>query len=42
MKTTRACRQAFGSRVRVIRGRCQANARPSTVADLITGRVTRV
>ncbi|WP_297474466.1 L-threonylcarbamoyladenylate synthase [Ferrovum sp.] len=42
LKTARACRQAFGSRVRVIDGRCQANARPSTVADLITGRVIRV
>ena len=42
LKTARACRQAFGSRVRVIDGRCQASARPSTVADLITGRVIRV
>ncbi len=42
LKTARACRLAFGPRVRVIEGRCQANARPSTVADLMTGRITRV
>lgn len=39
--TARGCQQRFGSRVRVIAGRCQRHGKPSTVADLLSGRVLR-
>ena len=41
LTTTRACRQRFGERVRVIPGRCQRHSRPSTVADLLSGSIVR-
>lgn len=40
-RTTREVRRAFGDRVRVIPGRCERGARPSTIADLASGRILR-
>lgn len=41
LTTARACRQRFGRRVRVLDGRCQRQAKPSTIADLLSGTVLR-
>ncbi|MGX8884010.1 Sua5/YciO/YrdC/YwlC family protein [Methylovorus sp. SPW-M1] len=40
-KTTRKCRQLFGQRVRVIAGLTGGARKPSTIQDLITGRILR-
>jgi L-threonylcarbamoyladenylate synthase len=41
VKTTRDCLRRFGSQARVIRGRTGGAKRPSTIADLLTGRILR-
>lgn len=40
-KTTRECRRLFGSRVRVLPGRTGGASKPSTIQDLITGKILR-
>lgn len=40
-RTTRAVRQAFGHAAWVVPGRCEPGSRPSTVADLRSGRILR-
>lgn len=40
-RTAQQVRRAFGDRVRVIPGRCERGARPSTIADLASGRILR-
>ncbi|NDU85584.1 MAG: Sua5/YciO/YrdC/YwlC family protein [Ferrovum sp.] len=39
--TTRACQRLFGHQVRVLSGRTQRHARPSTIQDLMTGKAVR-
>lgn len=41
VKTTRDCLRRFGSQARIIRGRTGGARRPSTIADLLTGRILR-
>jgi L-threonylcarbamoyladenylate synthase len=41
VKSTRDCLRRFGSQARVIRGRTGGAKRPSTIADLLTGRILR-
>lgn len=41
VKTTRDCLRRFGAQTRVIRGRTGGAKRPSTIADLLTGRILR-
>lgn len=41
LKTTRSCRQRWPGRVRVIPGRVQRHARPSTIADLLSEQIYR-
>lgn len=40
-KTAQQCRRLFGKRVLVIPGRIGARRRPSTIQDLVSGRVIR-
>ncbi|MFL9608505.1 L-threonylcarbamoyladenylate synthase [Methylobacillus sp. Pita2] len=40
-KTTRECHRLFGSRVRVLPGRTGGASKPSTIQDLITGKILR-
>ena len=40
-RTSRQVRQMFGTRVRLLSGRCERGARASTIADLATGRILR-
>lgn len=40
-KTTRECRRLFGSRVRVLPGKTGGASKPSTIQDLITGKILR-
>ncbi len=40
-RTEREVLRAFGKRVRVVPGRCQRGTRPSTIADLASGRILR-
>lgn len=40
-RSVREVRRMFGNRVRVLPGRCQRGARPSTIADLASGRILR-
>jgi L-threonylcarbamoyladenylate synthase len=40
-KTTRDCLRRFGAQTRVIPGRTGGAKRPSTIADLLTGRILR-
>lgn len=39
--TTRDCRKLFGAQVRVIAGRIGKQRRPSTIQDLVTGKILR-
>lgn len=41
VKSTRDCLRRFGSQAHVIRGRTGGAKRPSTIADLLTGRILR-
>jgi L-threonylcarbamoyladenylate synthase len=41
LKSARACRQVFGSRVLVLPGRIGKEHRPSTIIDLASGKVLR-
>ena len=41
VKSTRDCLRRFGRQTRVIRGRTGGAKRPSTIADLLTGRILR-
>lgn len=40
-KTTRDCLRRFATQAKVIRGRTGGAKRPSTIADLLTGRILR-
>lgn len=40
-KTTRECYRRFGSQIRVIAGRIGKQRRPSTIQDLVTGKILR-
>lgn len=40
-KTTRDCYRLFGSQVRVLPGRTGGARKPSTIQDLLTGRIVR-
>jgi L-threonylcarbamoyladenylate synthase len=40
-RTTREARRAFAGQVWIVPGRCERHARPSTIADLSSGRVLR-
>ncbi|MCB5191119.1 Sua5/YciO/YrdC/YwlC family protein [Methylobacillus arboreus] len=40
-KTTRECYRLFGNRVRVLPGRTGGAGKPSTIQDLITGKIVR-
>jgi L-threonylcarbamoyladenylate synthase len=41
LKNFRSCRQAFGSKVLVLRGRIGRRKRPSTLLDPVSGRILR-
>jgi L-threonylcarbamoyladenylate synthase len=41
LRFARSVRQRFGSSVKVLPGHCERGARPSTVADLLTGKLFR-
>lgn len=40
-KTARECQQFFGSTIKIISGRIGKNRKPSTIQDLVTGRIIR-
>ncbi len=41
LKQARACRLHFGAKIRVLEGRCMMHSNPSTIADLLTGKIVR-
>jgi L-threonylcarbamoyladenylate synthase len=40
-KTSKQCKQLFGEQVRVLAGRTAGAKKPSTIQDLISGKILR-